>query len=129
MKENLKIFIISSSLPIFIITLSYLGFAYKNAGRPKDIPIETFGIIVPLFFGIFGILNYYIIKRYGINYSLFVGLLLGITFSLMGRFGLGLPQKIFNYNKNNEYQVHIIASILYSLIFRFIVTPLQLYLN
>lgn len=128
MKEQLKVFTISSSLIVFAITITYIGIAYRKAGRPIDIPFELFALFIPLSFGIFGIINYYVIKKYNKNYSLLVGLSLGILFSIMGRFGMNLPQRIFGHTKENEFMVHIYASIIYPLIFRFILTPLQLYL-
>lgn len=126
-KKNLTIFLICSSLPMFLITLTYLGNAFKSSGRPSDIPYELFPIGIPFLFGLFGLLNYYIIEKYGPNYSILVGILLGLTFSFLGRFVLDLPTKIFNFTQEDEYVVHFIAMFLYALIFRFIVTPITLY--
>lgn len=121
--EYLKIFIISSSFLVFLITFLYLGISYKINGRPNNIPYEMIVIIVPLLFGIFGIINYYIIKKYNDkNYSIIVGLIFGLLLSLIGRFYLKLPSKLFKLK--NENIVHIIAMIIYGFIFRVILSPI-----
>lgn len=128
--KNFKIFIISSSLPIFFITFSYIGYAIiksKNYKSTKNIHYELFPILIPLFFGIAGIINYHIIKKYNSNnMSLIVGAIFGLILSTIGRFYLKLPTKIFNFTNVNEWHSHIIAFLIYSCIFRFIMTPIQL---
>jgi hypothetical protein len=126
LKKNLSVFFISSF--ISIITLGYVGIAYKNNNRPSTIPYELFPIFIPLLYGIFGLINYYIITNYGNNYSIIVGMALGILLSIIGRFGLDLPIKLFNFTKNTSYQVHIYATIMYAMIFRLLVTPLINYI-
>ena len=118
--------LISSS--ISIITLGYIGFAYKNNNRPPKIPYELFPIFIPLLYGIFGLINYYIISNYNNNYSFIVGMIFGILLSIIGRFGLDLPIKLFNFTKKTSYKVHIYAIIMYAIIFRFIITPLINYI-
>ena len=51
-------------------------------------------------------------------------MIFGILLSIIGRFGLDLPIKLFNFTKKTSYKVHIYAIILYAIIFRFIITPL-----
>jgi hypothetical protein len=83
-----------------------------------------FGIMIPLLFGIFNEINTIVIKKYNnINYSLIVGAIFGLLLSSIGRFYLNLPKLLFGF-KQNEHNVHIIAVILYALIFRLIATPL-----
>lgn len=48
--------------------------------------------------------------------------LVGLVLSLMGRFGANLPKTLFGFE--NEWLVHLIAIVLYALIFRFWVTYL-----
>jgi hypothetical protein len=121
LKTNLTVFFISSF--ISIITLGYVGIAYKNNNRPSTIPYELFPIFIPLLYGIFGLINYYIIKNYGNNYSTIVGMVFGILLSIIGRFGLNLPIKLFNFTKKTSYKVHVYAIIMYSVIFRWVITP------
>ncbi len=63
--------------------------AITNVGipGPSTIPYELFPIFIPLLYGIFGLINYYIISKYGNNYSIIVGMALGILLSIIGRFG------------------------------------------
>ena len=126
LKKNINIFLISSF--ISIITLGYIGIAYKNNKRTLTIPYELFSIFIPLLYGIFGLINYYIIEKYGNNYSLIVGIIFGILLSIIGRFCLDLPIKLFNFTKSTSYKVHIYAIIMYAIIFRFIITPLINYI-
>ena len=128
-KQDIKAFTISSSIILTIFTLSYIGYAFNNSGRPSSVPFEMIAIGIPITFGIFGIINHYVVKKYGINYSLLVGLLLGLFFSIVGRFYLNLPKLIFGYNTDNEWQVHLYAIGIYSLLFRFVDTPFQFYLK
>lgn len=123
-KNTLYIFIISSL--VSIITITYLGVAYYRKQKPSNVNFKLMVLIIPLIYGISGVINYKMIEEYGINSSLIVGGLVGLLFSLVGRFILNLPTKLFEFTKNNEYQVHIIAVILYSIIFRFIITPLSI---
>jgi hypothetical protein len=128
MSKNLtKVFLISSSLPMFLATMVYLGNAYRNKNRPGEIPYEIIAIAVPLLYGIFGTINYYVISNYDRNYSLIVGAIFGLILSLFGRFVLDLPIKIFNFNKGNEYLVHVYAIVFYALLYRFLITPLAEY--
>jgi hypothetical protein len=126
LKTILNVFLISSF--ISIITLGYTGFAYNNINRPSTIPYELFPIVIPLLYGIFGVINYYIISNYGNNYSIIVGMVFGIMLSIIGRFGLDLPVKLFNFTTNTSYKVHIYAIIIYAIIFRLLVTSLTNYI-
>lgn len=125
-KNNLNVFIISSF--VSLITLFYVGLYYTNKQSPIDISFHLFPIIIPILYGIFGLINKYVISKYGINYSILVGSVFGILLSSLGRFILNLPTKIFNFTNKNSYKVHIYAIIMYSFIFRFIITPLTNYL-
>ena len=112
-----------------IITLFYIGWAFNNKGRPSNIPYEYFAVLIPISYGFFGIINYYAVK-YGnnTNWSLLVGAIFGFLLSIIGRFTLKLPSKLFNVGTKSEYMVHIYAIILYSIIFRFILTPIMKYI-
>lgn len=123
-KNILRAFIVSSSLPAFFITALYLGYGVSNS-KSRYLPTthyQWFMLIVPLLYGIFGSINYALIK-YNSNTSLVVGAALGIVLSVIGR-QLDLPQKLFGFTSRDEYLVHIYAAILYALIFFFIVNPL-----
>lgn len=112
-------FIAGSSLPSVAVTMMYVGYYFRKKGGPSDIHFEKFALVIPLFYGIFAVIE----KKY-IKNPLVTGALLGLFLSFMGRFILGLPQKMFGFSSQNEYQVHIIAMILYAMIFKFIVKPI-----
>ena len=114
-------FITGSSILSTIITLSYIG--YANYRKKAIHHYELVAIFVPILFGIFNVLNVHIVKKYkNKNYSLIVGALLGLVFSLSGRFlENNLPINIFGFTKSNINYVHIYAMGLYALIFRFVV--------
>ena len=120
--KNSRVFIISSL--VSLITLGYLGVAYMIKGYPSTVPYKLFILVIPVAYGLFGIINKYVIKRFGIEYSLVVGALFGLILSSIGRFVLNLPQLLFNFTKETEYQVHLGAILLYACILRYIITPL-----
>ena len=125
-QTHLNIFIISGF--ISIITLLYITVAYVTNICKSAIPFALFPIFIPLLYGIFGIINYYIIKKFGIRYSFIIGMVFGLLLSIIGRFGLNLPILLFNFTKQTEHKVHIYAILLYAIIFRFIITPITIYI-
>ena len=127
-RKNVLAFVAAASIPSTIITLTYLTQAYKM-NQPKDVAVEDFGIILPIAFGIFGVINYNVVKEYGKNASLLVGVLVGLVYSIFGRFYLGLPKKLFKFKEDEEWKVHVYAGlIIYPLLFRFVITELTCYL-
>ena len=120
--KNCRVFIISSI--VSLITLGYLGLAYIKKGYPSNVPYKLFILVIPVVYGLFGIINKYVIGRFGIEYSLVCGALFGLILSYIGRFVLHLPQLLFDFTEETEYQVHLVAIVLYAGIFRYIITPL-----
>ena len=121
--DYLLAFIIGSSIIIFLITFLYVGYAYRKSNRPDDLPYEIAPVIIPIMYGLFNIINVGLqSKGYSPNIAFIVGAIMGEIFSLVGRFKYNLPILIFGFDKSNAYLVHLIAPILYGLIFRF---PLQ----
>lgn len=49
-----------------------------------------------------------------------VGALTGLFLSLVGRFGMGLPTKMFGMPPSKEHKVHIVATVLYMAIFVYV---------
>lgn len=77
----------------------------------------------------FGVINKVSIDYFNNdNASILIGGMLGLLFSLIGRYKYNLPIYLFGYNEQNQKYVHMVAILLYSLIFRIIVTPLQNYI-
>ena len=125
-KNKINIFIISGFFSI--ITLSYIGVAYSKNACKSTIPYELIIVFMPLLYGIFGLVNYYVIMNYGLQYSFIVGMIFGLFLSIVGRFKLNLPILIFNFTKKSEYKVHIYATLLYACIFQLIISPITTYL-
>lgn len=125
-KNFIHAFIIGSSLLSTIISHSYIGFANMKMKGIQHYEIVAIGI--PLLFGLFNIVHYITVKKTKNNlYSILFGTLFGLILSIIGRFGMDLPVKIFGFSRKNEYQVHIHAIILYSMIFYFIIRNLNKY--
>ena len=116
-------FITGSSIVSTIITLSYVGRANKAAGTDGIKNYELVAIAIPVLFGLFNILNVHVLKTYkNKNYSLLVGALLGLIFSMSGRFlENNLPVTLFGFTQENINYVHLVAMVTYALIFRFVV--------
>lgn len=124
MVSNLVSFIVGSSLPAVGITMSYLGAAYRTSKYRETIPYELFPLMVPLFLGTANVINMRLVSRYGANVSLLVGLVVGLLMSLLGRFGLDLPRKLFGMPQGMRHRVHVIAPLLYAVLYRVVMTPL-----
>ena len=120
--SNQSIFLRSSLASI--ITIGYIGFAYVNKQYPRNVPYGTFVVFLPILYGIFGLVNHFVIRNIGIEYSLVVGGLFGLMLSIVGRFIFNLPSILFNFTTDTEYMVHIYAIILYALILRYVITPI-----
>jgi hypothetical protein len=108
---------------VSLVTFIYVGYAFNNAGRPSGVPLEVVMIGVPIMYGLTGMLDFYITEKYKANYSLFLGAIVGIIFSLFGNLALDLPRTIFRFKNGNS--VYLYAAVLYALIFRFILHPLH----
>lgn len=121
MKEQILAFLLGSSIICTIITFTYNGLAFRNSGNRKDIPYELIPILVCVLFGFSNMIGYIL----GLNWFMYfvLGAITGILFSLIGRFGFALPTKMFGFESDKQYIVHIVAAFLYSAIFGFIVFP------
>ena len=123
-KKILLAFIIGSSLPSVLISNLYIGLANSKKNIVKRYEFFPFGIA--LLFGIYNIINYLLYKKLKNDSSaIIMGILYGLTLSFIGRFIFNLPTRLFDFTKQNEYMVHIYASILYSLIFYLIIQNLN----
>jgi len=123
-KKILLSFIIGSSLPSVLISYLYIGIANSK----KDIikRYEFFPIGIALLFGIYNIINYLLYTKLKSDMSaIIMGILYGVSLSLIGRFIFDLPTRLFHFTKTNENMVHIEASMLYSVVFYFIIQNLN----
>lgn len=148
-------FLKSSSVVASLPTLLYLGFAQRKnridllqsltsdtSGKLQSflsIPYEFLPLAVSLVYGI----AYTFVgtptgdsntpgkesrseRRTRIKKSLIVGALTGLSLSLVGRFGLNLPTKMFGMPTEKAYTVHLVAPVLYMLIFLYVSYLMQL---
>ena len=123
-KQILLAFIIGSSLPSVLFSNLYIGMANTK----KDIikRYEFFPLGIALLFGLYNIINYMLYKRLNNDSSaIIMGIVYGLTLSGIGRFIFDLPTRLFHFTKENEYMVHIYASVLYSVVFFFIIQNLN----
>ena len=122
-REYITVFLVGMATSI--ITLSYIFLFYEKAGHPKQVPILTITLLVMTMFGVFAMLDHYIVDKTESYYSsLLVGALAGLIFSLFGRFMFNLPILIFNFKPENAYEVHYKAPLIYAIIFFLIKTPI-----
>lgn len=115
MNERLNWILASTSALLAVITFWYVGRAFRQSGRPSDIPYEWFPIAIPVIYGLFITLTDKLEVRWPLN-AIISGMLMGLTLSTIGRFYLGLPTKIFHFTESNQWQVHLWAMALYSVI-------------
>ena len=109
-KKIVNAFVVGSSIVSTIISFLYIGNAFRNSNRPSDVQYETFPVFIPIMFGIANIMNVLLVQKYPKTESaIFSGAALGLLFSIIGRFGLDLPVKIFDTKPENEFKVHIYA--------------------
>ena len=123
-KNNIHAFLLSTSLPVIMTTLYYLSYNYAKHQRPEGVPMELFSLLVPLAFGIFGVINYNAIA-FGSYNSLIVGAIFGFALSMIGRYYFDIPNKLFKMEPNKQKVVHLYSPVLYALIFYTIVSPIQ----
>ena len=125
--KNLSTLVTASSPLFSIITWVYFGIAYAKKGRPSDVPIEVFAVAIPLLYAV----TIWISKREILdkqlneNWFLLTGALLGLVLSVFGRFKYNFPVRLFGFTPENAWMVHVVAIILYAVIFRFYILPIM----
>lgn len=124
-KDLALAFVIGSSVMSTFVTMFYVGHAFARSGCPCDVGLQWLGLIVPVLYGLANI----VLVKYGngLMVAVLAGAGLGLVLSLIGRFALGLPRKIFGFSVANEWRVHFIAAALYIGIFVFIVRNINAY--
>lgn len=120
-------FVIGSSIVATAISFLYLGTAFRRSGYRGDVSFEMVPLMVPIMFGLANVVLVSLGSGSGVLKAAMVGGALGLLFSVIGRFGLDLPRKLFRYDDDNAWQVHLIAVVLYAGIFTFIVRNVNLY--
>lgn len=136
-------FLKSTSVFISLPTLIYVGLAHRtnrlellkstsSSGNIKlqnflSIPYEFLPLFISIVYGIaFNIARSSKDENQGDKKPLItprvllVGFLTGLGFSLVGRFGMDLPVKMFNFPREQSHRVHLIAPVIYAVIFVYV---------
>jgi len=125
-------FLKGSSMAVALPTMVYVGMAqrknrlaaFSNSTDQAtqeflSIPYESIAVGIPIMYGI----TYTLLKYYNDDPSrketMLFGAALGLTLSLIGRFVFDLPIKMFGLMET-PWMVHIVAPILYTLIFVYV---------
>lgn len=123
-----RTFLIGSSIAIFPIM--YLGRSYSKLTCDQVGKLKiSYGKFIPLLWLLYGLtytLLKYIFNYFNIHntYRMFIlGAVAGELYSLVGHFVLDIPGTIFR--SKNPYNVHLIAPIMYSLIYGIWVSYLE----
>ena len=115
-----KAFVLGSSLPASFLSFLYIGSSYSKAGQPPvDFHLVPWGVL--LMYGIMNVLNVHFQNEpKGVNprlLSFIFGAIGGLLLSFGGRFILEYPKKVFGLAPDKEWAVHILAMLLYGVIF------------
>jgi hypothetical protein len=110
---NLRSFLIGSSVAIF--PMIYLGLAYNKLSCEEaslmKVKYANLVMFMPIMYGfVYMVLSSLIPKQY-----ILIGAIAGELYSLMGHFLLRIPETLLK--SKNPNSVHVIAPILYSLIY------------
>ena len=120
-------FMIGSSLPATIFSLSYIGLANLQFKGIKN--YEYMAIYVPLYYGVFNVLNVAFSRKFkafkylSIAIPFIVGGLHGLLFSVYGRYLMGnLPVKNFQFKESEAWLVHIYAFMYYAAVYGIVIS-------
>ena len=121
MERALGAFVIGSSLPATIWTLTYTGLAMmkKGAAGPDILAYPKVAIAIPLLFGIANVLANIGVCPAGWSYTIrmaLVGAVFGLGLAMVGTFLLDLPRKIFGFDDSNWWVPLLIAPLMYAVI-------------
>ena len=117
-KKEMSDFLVGTSPLYALVTLVYVGAAFWRKGRPTTVPYEWFPIILILYGVSNSIVRCLDQDRFEYYPYVFVGALLGLTLSIIGR-NLGLAQTLFGFKLKNALVFHLMVMALYSGIFMF----------
>lgn len=107
-------FVVGISFSVTFITHTYIAWAFENGGT-SPVGTDLIYIYTRLAYGVANIANVFMGNT--VQSSLITGALLGLFLSFVGRFGYDLPVQLFGFDRENEWQVHVIGPIVYALIF------------
>lgn len=127
LRADAAAFLVGSSVVTTIVTITYVGVAYARRGLPAGFDIQWYTLLFSLVYGLGALAIKRLIldpKGVSYNWALLVGAAVGLTLSLIGRFAAHLPQRLFGMSAEGAWKVHVIAPVLYALVFRLWVFPI-----
>jgi hypothetical protein len=128
-KNDVLAFIIGASLPAPIYHSFVHGFMPKKLNH--NISIEFIPLILSISFGITNIIYVKQMKDKDEKtqhlITVLTGIILGILASLYGRFIIKLPTKLFNIDLDDQWIVHILTPLFFTIIMYVIIKPLDEY--
>jgi len=120
LKNNLISFLVGSSIIGGLVSFSYIGVGFakwRDGDLWENYHFEWMmgGVLVLL--GLFNIIAQNLVNEYNwYGWNIIVGMIFGLVLSSIGRFGFDFPVKIFGFNEDNAWLVHIYAMLLYGFI-------------
>ena len=124
MKKHFQSFVVGSSLAATIFPLGLLTFASRD--KPLDIlDWRIVFIVLPLAFGLTNVVTVGLLKKTSrVGFAL-VGALLGVGLSMTGTFGWNVPEVVYGLTGNTRYLALFLGPLIYSLIWSFVMYPLD----
>jgi hypothetical protein len=113
---------VGSSIITTLISYLYIGLVYHYAvNNNKDImipPLVLALIFTSLYYGFTNVLYVWLVREKGWspNISWPLGAAFGLILSILGRFILDYPVKVFGFKPKDAWKIHIVATIFYTFI-------------
>ena len=124
MDNHIKAFILGTTILISVFPYSYLGIPHTTLGPLKTAKYEYIVMTIPLIFGLANVVTLSLpIQNTTLKYII-GGTLTGLILSLIGRYWLDIPAQLFPDTSADS--VHVIAPILYALVFVLILQRVNL---
>ena len=123
MKNQIKIFIIASSLPATILALGGLAIGIHKNGSVVN--FAFLWISVSIIFGMFNVLTKIIRLPRNFLFMFLAGAVLGLGLSSVGTFVLNLPELVYGMHGIERYKAILIAPFFYGFIWAAIVYPME----
>lgn len=127
--KYLKAFISGLAFPAVFLPFIYSLLYTSGNVALRQYPLHLIPLFIPIIFGFWNIIYFWLGNSYPIKNKntriLFHGALLGLILAFIGVFKIGLPALLFSLTGTIQYLPLIVAPILYALIWRYIVNPLN----
>jgi hypothetical protein len=124
-----KAFLVGSAVPVFLVPLiGYWSFAML-ANPETSYSLAMIPIGYPILIGFLNVCFMLFresipLKKESHKYIIF-GLVIGFILSLIGKFTVDFPSMELETPEKLQFLVHIFAPIIYALVFRYVIKPLN----